>query len=312
MTEPSATQPLRPSCYRHPDRETYVRCVRCDRPICPDCMVEAPVGFQCVECVREGNRDLKQGRTISGGVIHKDPTLITKILVAINVIMFGLQYLTQDAVTRRFWMTGAEVAFYGDWWRLMTSAFLHAGVTHLLFNMVALWVVGDVVEPRLGRWRFLTVYLVSAFAGSVLSYVVDPINQPSVGASGAVFGLFGALFVLALRLRFDIRGIIALIVINIVIGFIPGWNINWRAHIGGLIAGAVVTAAMVYAPQRQRLAWSIGASVAVVALCIAAVVVRTNQLQTCVMENRPADCNTGIWGPSASSGVAPRSDVSRT
>ncbi len=299
MTEPSAAAPTPPTCYRHPDRETYIKCVRCDRPICPDCMVEAPVGFQCVECVREGNRDVKPGRTIAGATVHQDPILITKILVGINVAAFGLQQLLGDSFTTRYMMNGGAVAFNDEPWRLMTAAFLHANITHILFNMIALWVVGGVVEPRLGRWRYLTVYLVSALAGSVLSYVVDPFTSSSVGASGAVFGLFGALFVLLRRLRMDVTGVLAIIAINVVLGFLPGFNLNWRAHLGGLIAGTIVTAAMVYAPQRQRLWWSIGVSVAVVVLCVASTVVRTQQVNTCV-DQHPQNqlaCDTGIWGP---------------
>jgi membrane associated rhomboid family serine protease len=194
-------------------------------------------------------------------------------------------------------MSGGTVAFLGEWWRLITAAFLHASLTHLLLNMLALWVVGSVVEPRLGRWRYLTVYLVSALAGSVFSYLADPVSQASVGASGAVFGLFGSLFVLALRLRFDVRGILAIIAINAVIGFIPGFNINWRAHLGGLVAGALLTAAMVYAPQRHRLLISIGASVLIVVLCIAGTVFRTEQIQACVTEGQSFQaCDTSVWG----------------
>ena len=302
MSEPGAALPgpVPPTCYRHGDRETYVRCSRCDRPICPDCMIEAPVGFQCPECVREGNKELRQGRTIAGGAIHRDPVLITKILVGVNVFLFGLQFLSNDRVTTDYAMRGVNVAFEGEWWRLLTSAFLHVSVTHLLLNMLALWIVGGAIEPRLGRWRYLTVYLVSALAGSTLSYLVDPLSQPSVGASGAVFGLFGALFVLALRLRFDVRGVIALIAINVVIGFMPGFNINWRAHLGGLIAGTILTAVMVYTPQRHRLSLSIGASVLLVLICVLGTMARTDQARSCIESEQVfAPCDTGIWGPSA-------------
>ncbi|HVQ17675.1 MAG TPA: rhomboid family intramembrane serine protease, partial [Actinomycetes bacterium] len=216
-------------------------------------------------------------------------------LIGLNVVLYGLQFLSNDRVTSNFAMSGVFVAFLGEWWRLITAAFLHVSLTHLLFNMVALWVVGGIIEPRLGRWRYLTVYLVSALAGSVFSYIVDPISQVSVGASGAVFGLFGALFVLALRLRFDLRGILALIVINAVIGFLPGFNINWRAHLGGLVAGALLTAVMVYAPQRNRLALSIGASALMVLVCIGGTVARTHQIQSCVDRESFQRCDTGIW-----------------
>ena len=265
MTEDATADPnAPPTCYRHPNRETHVRCSRCDRPICPDCMVDAAVGFQCPDCVREGDRDVRVGSTLSGGTIHRDPALITKILVGLNVAVYVLQYLSDGAVNDRFEMIGLRVAFENDNYRLLSAAFLHASITHLLLNMLALWVVGSVVEQRLGRWRYLTVYLVSALAGSVFSYAVDPVFQRSVGASGAVFGLFGALFILALKLRFDVRGIITIIAINVVIGFIPGIGINWRAHLGGLVAGALLTAAMVYAPQRSRVVVSIAAAAVIV------------------------------------------------
>jgi membrane associated rhomboid family serine protease len=245
-------------------------------------MVAAAVGFQCPECVREGKATTRPTRTLAGGAVHGDPVLVTKILIAANVALFVLQYATNDRLTSRFAMQGFAVAVDGEWWRLVTSAFLHTGLTHLAFNMLALWFVGSAIEPRLGRWRYLTVYLLSALGGSVLSYAVDSPFQSSVGASGAVFGLFGALFVLMRRLRFDVGGIIGLIVVNVVIGFLPGLNINWRAHLGGLIVGTVLTAAMVYAPQRHRLGVAIGASFAVFALCVAVSTWRTDQINACL------------------------------
>jgi len=244
-------------------------------------MREAPVGFQCPECVAQAARTTKVGRTVAGGRVHGDPVLVTKVLLAVNVVLFLAQQVVGDSLTQRFWLMGAPVAA-GEWWRLMSSAFLHVSATHLLFNMLALWFVGSAIEPRLGRSRYLTVYLVSAFAGSALSYAVDPILSPSVGASGAVFGLFGAFFVLALRLRMDVRGVISIIAINLVIGFIPGTGINWRAHVGGLIAGTVLTAAMVYAPQAKRVAVAVGATAVIIAVCVGLTVWRTNEIQACV------------------------------
>ncbi|MEO8328459.1 MAG: rhomboid family intramembrane serine protease [Candidatus Nanopelagicales bacterium] len=262
--------------------------------------------------MREGNKDVRVGRTITGGTIHSDPALITKILVGINVAVYLAQYLSDGVVNDRFEMMGLRVAFDGDSYRLLTSAFLHASITHLLLNMLALWVVGSVVEPRLGRWRYLTVYLVSALAGSAFSYAVDSVFQRSVGASGAVFGLFGALFVLALRLRFDVRGIITIIAINVVIGFIPGFNINWRAHLGGLVAGALLTAAMVYAPQRNRVVISIVASAALIAVCVYATVWRSEQINACSnLELRSDQCGfrmPEVGAAAMSTGVIPTVD----
>jgi membrane associated rhomboid family serine protease len=274
-----------PTCYRHPDRETYITCSRCGRPICPDCMRDAAVGFQCPDCVADAARAVRQPRTISGGRLHRDPVLVTKVLVALNVVLYGLQQIWPDLTTRGA-LIGFPLAVGGEWYRLVSSAFLHVSLTHLLFNMLALWFVGAAIEPRLGRARYLTVYLVSALAGSVLSYAVDPINAISVGASGAVFGLFGALAILALRLRFDVRGVLAIIAINVVIGFVPGLNINWRAHLGGLIAGTLLTAAMVYAPQAYRVLVSVVATVLIVGLCVGVTVWRTDVIRQCATGER--------------------------
>ena len=270
-----------PTCYRHPERESHIRCTRCLRPICPDCMVSASVGFQCPECVHAAATQSRQARTISGGAIHRDAALVTKVLVAINVLIWLVNELLNGRLFTTFQMQGSAVALSDEWYRLVTSAFLHTGLTHLAFNMIALWFVGAEVERRLGRWRYLTVYLLSAMGGSVLSYVVDSPTLASVGASGAVFGVFGAFFVLAVKLKVDLGGVIALIVINVVIGFIPGLHINWRAHLGGLIVGALLTAVMVYAPQRTRFLWSAVASVLILGLLVAATVQRSNQIESC-------------------------------
>lgn len=245
-------------------------------------MVSAAVGFQCPSCVDEGRKTTRQAKNLAGGAIHGDPVLVTKVLIGINVALFMLQVATDDRVTNRFAMQGLAVAYDGEWWRLMTSAFLHTGVTHIALNMLALWLIGGAVEPRLGRWRYLAVYLLSALGGSVLSYAVDSPFQSSVGASGAVFGLFGALFVLMRRLRFDVGGLISIIVINVVIGFVPGLNINWRAHLGGLIVGTVLTAVMVYTPQTRRLLASAVASAVVLVVCVGVTVWRTGQINDCL------------------------------
>ncbi len=171
----------------------------------------------------------------------------------------------------------------GQWYRLITNAFLHEppgsglGILHILFNMWALIVVGPALERVLGRVRFLTVYLVSALGGSVLFYLIAAPTSPALGASGAIFGLFGAWFVLARRLRLDARQIVGLIVINLVISFaVPG--IAWQAHIGGLIAGAALTAAYVYAPRQNRALIQAAATVGMLVILIVGVVVRDHQL----------------------------------
>ncbi|HUW17553.1 MAG TPA: rhomboid family intramembrane serine protease [Actinomycetes bacterium] len=250
------------------------------------------MGFHCSECIQQSGRTVREGKTVAGGRIRRDPVRVTKILIAVNVALYALQYVSGGRVTQDFAMQGFAVAADGEYYRLVTAAFLHASLTHLGLNMLALWIVGGAVESRLGRWRYLTVYFVSALAGSVLSYAVDPAVQVSVGASGAVFGLFGAFAVMAYRLRIDVGGIIGIIAINVVIGFVPAFNINWRAHLGGLLAGAVLTMVMVFTPQRARTWASVAAAGLIVATCVGATVWRTDHIQACLNADKPiAQCD---------------------
>lgn len=265
-----------PVCYRHPDRETYVRCARCDRSICPNCMVSASVGFQCPECVQEGRRSTSLPRTVFGGRLAAREGLVSKGLLALIVVMFGLQSFV-PGVTDRFLLFPLAVAS-GEWWRLLTAAFLHAGIVHLLFNAYALFLVGPAVEAAFGRARFLTLYLLAALGGSAATYLFGAPTQGSLGASGAIFGLFGAMFVAARRTGYDVRPIAALIVLNLVISFVvPG--IDWRAHLGGLAAGAAVAAGFVAAHRARRPVLALAAAGAVLLVEVGMLVLRTGQLQ---------------------------------
>jgi membrane associated rhomboid family serine protease len=264
-----------PTCYRHPSRETYVRCTRCDRYICPDCMRSAAVGHQCVECVREGGRTVRRTRTVFGGRVSTTP-VVTYTLIAINVVVFLLQSAGRG-VEQRYALAASAVAADGQYERLLTSAFMHYGIAHLLLNMWALYVVGQPLEQWLGRIRFAALYGLSALGGSVMVYLFAAPNSLTAGASGAVFGLFGAIFVVAKRLNYDVRGIAVLIVLNLVITFtFPG--ISWQGHVGGLITGSALALAYAYAPRQSRTLVQVGASIAVAAAVVALVVFRTAQL----------------------------------
>ncbi|GAB3120052.1 rhomboid family intramembrane serine protease [Streptomyces calidiresistens] len=277
-------------CYRHPERETGIRCTRCERPICPDCMVDASVGYHCPECVRAAEASTRgsRPRTLAGGTVQADPRLVTKILLALNLVVFiGVlgagTPLVRDLAMLGYaragaWDTTTIGVAAGEWYRLLTSAFLHQQFWHIGFNMLALWFLGPNLEAALGRARFLTLYLLSALAGSTLSYLLAAPNQLSLGASGAIFGLFGAMAVLLRRLRYDMRPILVLLVINLVITFLPGLNIAWQAHLGGLIAGAVIAWAMVHAPRERRAPVQYGTCAAVALVLVVACVVRTLQL----------------------------------
>jgi membrane associated rhomboid family serine protease len=269
-----------PTCYRHPDRQTYVRCARCGRYICGECMRSAAVGHQCPECVNAGARAVRPVRTPFGGRAGATKPVVTYVLIAVNVLAFVLQTAMPE-LERELVLWAPGVAS-GEWWRLGTSAFLHYGITHLLFNMLALFYVGPPLEAALGRLRFGALYGLSALGGSVLVYLLSPLNTGTAGASGAVFGLFGATFVVAKRLNLDIRGIAAIIVLNLVFTFvyplISSQGISWQGHIGGLVTGAAVAAAYAYAPRERRNLIQGGVTAAVLVLLAALIWWRTGEL----------------------------------
>ncbi|WP_113702099.1 rhomboid family intramembrane serine protease [Nonomuraea lactucae] len=280
MTSQPPSQPLPPeqpaeavpTCYRHPGRETWVRCQRCERPICPDCMRDAAVGFQCPECVAEGNKGIRQARSTFGGSPVRAP-YVTWTLLVVNVLVFGGQYLTGGRLTAELamWPTGVAL---GDHYRLLTAAVVHDGAFHILFNSWALFVVGPYLERAFGHVRYLALYVLSALGGSVLSLWLDPLNQPTVGASGAIFGLFGAVFVVGRRLNMDVRGVAVLIGINLVLTFVvPG--ISWTGHVGGLVTGSAVAAALAYAPKKHRTLWQVMTLVGALAVLLALAYVRS-------------------------------------
>lgn len=244
-----------PTCYRHPDRQTYVRCTRCQRYICGECMRSAAVGHQCVECVNEGAKSIRQPRGQFGGRQHGEKPIVTYVLIAISVLAFVVQTTAPD-LERQLVLWPPAVALDGELWRLVTSAFLHYGITHLLFNMWALWVVGPPLEQVLGRLRYGALYGISALGGSVLVYLLSPVNSATAGASGAIFGLFGATFVVAKRLNLDVKWVLMLIGFNVaftlVVPLVSSQNISWQGHLGGLIAGGLMAAAFVYSPRKQR------------------------------------------------------------
>ncbi|HET6635431.1 MAG TPA: rhomboid family intramembrane serine protease [Streptomyces sp.] len=274
------------ACYRHPDRETGITCTRCERPICPDCMIQASVGFQCPECVRTGSGTghaprASRPRTLAGAFPAGDPRLVTKILIGLNVAVFILVRVVGERLTNDLAMVAqfphsavfppTEGVAEGEWYRLVTSVFLHWQPWHIILNMLALWFLGPPLESALGRLRFTGLYLLSGLGGSALSYLLADPAQGSLGASGAIFGLFGATAVLVRRLRYDMRPIIILLVINLVFTFT--WsNIAWQAHIGGLVVGAGIAYAMVHAPRKRRtLVQSAACGVALAAIVVVCV-----------------------------------------
>ncbi|WP_283139584.1 rhomboid family intramembrane serine protease [Rhizohabitans arisaemae] len=233
-------------------------------------MREAAVGHQCVECVHQGSRTVRQARTTFGGKVT-NRVFVTWTLLAVNVFAYVLEAANTVRVLNEFMMSAGHVAV-GQWWRLITGAFLHSpppSFWHILFNMWALYVIGPELERRLGSVRFAALYMISALGGSVAIYLF---GTTAVGASGAIFGLFAALFVVGRKLGYDIRGVAVLIGINVVITFIvPG--ISWQGHLGGLVTGALVAAIFAYAPAKNRNVIQFAATFAVFIVLVLLVVV---------------------------------------
>jgi membrane associated rhomboid family serine protease len=278
-------------CYRHGDRETYISCQRCGRPICPDCMHPASVGFQCPECVAEGNRTVRQPRTMAGGLVPAKVGVVTWGIVAINVVVFLLAQLRDESgfpyiEYQLSLLGGSAIAPSGElltgvsdggWWRLVSSMFLHTSIMHILFNMYALTIFGPMLEGALGRLRFIALYLVAGLGGSAVVYAFTAPNVPTLGASGAIYGLFGAAFAVFARRGLELRGLVMLMGINLAITFLVP-NISWQGHLGGLVTGAVLGYALAYAPRQRRTlvqAAAFGAALVVIAV---AIVARTLQL----------------------------------
>jgi len=297
MSEPDPPPAAEPSaggllaCYRHPGRETGVRCARCERPICPDCMVAASVGFQCPECVREGRKTLRQARTVYGGrttgsagqlsmlIIGLNVAgLLAKLAVGSNPVAFTGSSGTSTTLDDRFAGLPAKFDFNHEYYRFVTSMFLHTGVIHLALNCYAIYLLGPTIEGMLGRWRYLLLYFGSGIGGSALSYVC---NQGGEGASGAVFGVFAALYIFGRQQRRDTSMVAGLIVANLVFSFlVPG--IGYWAHIGGLLAGAAIAAGIAYAPQgRYRSVVQLSGAVLVALVVVALTVAGTREANRC-------------------------------
>ena len=265
-------------CYRHPGRETGVRCTRCERPVCPECRVDAAVGFQCLECVRGAavvspprSAPARVGRTDYGGPARADGALVTRWLIGANLAVWLLAFVGGDNFFYRLVMQGDAVAAGDQWYRMITSVFLHEpssfGILHIAMNMWSLWILGPYVESAVGRLRYLALYLLSGLGGSALLMLVNPVLVVA-GASGAIFGLLGAVVVIHRHRGFSLGPILAVLVVNLVATFSLGF-IAWQAHIGGLVVGALLALGFVHAPAtpaKRRDQWQAAAVVLVAAL----------------------------------------------
>jgi len=288
---PPAPVPTVEVCYRHPGEQTRVRCTRCGRPICPECMIQAPVGFQCPECVAEARREFKRGpgRALRGGVGVTQALLVVILGVfVLEVVKGGPEALfspSQQVLFDLGAMFPPAIAD-GQFWRLFTAMFLHYGLLHIAFNAYALWLFGRQVESAYGRTWMLLIYVVSGFLASVASYAFGPIQALGVGASGAIFGIFGAFIAYNYRRRHlalaaaNLRMAMTLILLNLLFAF--GFaRIDWRAHLGGLIAGFLAGyAAEGFGKGSQRQAVRVLGFAALIAVGVGLVVWRTNEIRS--------------------------------
>jgi membrane associated rhomboid family serine protease len=268
-------------CYRHPDRQSYILCQRCGRTVCAECQTQAAVGVHCPECVREARESAP--RTRPAAVTRMRASLrgssgvpvVTYTLIGINVLLWVLQLVTGGLVYQWFAYLATPDATAAEPWRMLTSAFLHSmsSPLHILFNMFSLYVFGPIIEQAVGRARFLALYLLAALGGSVAVLLINP-GVVVVGASGAVFGLLGAFFVIQRRLGGNSTQLVIVIGLNLVIGFVVP-NVAWEAHVGGLAVGAGVAALYMATRRRQQkpvqIAAVAGVAIALIAVTMAVV-----------------------------------------
>ncbi len=264
-------------CYRHPDRETGLSCSECGRPICHECMTPAPVGIRCPEHSGKPqgvHRATHAAARAATGVGTRRVNAVTMALIGLNVLVYAAELAlggnasgTNNTIFEHGALFGPLVAA-GDWWRLITSAFLHYGPLHLGMNMLSLYFVGSILEQVIGRWRYLLLYFVAGLAGAAGALVVTP-NSPTVGASGAIFGVLGALLVLERRGNIATGGqVLGLIILNLVFTFaIPGISIG--GHLGGLAAGLLLMLAYVHLRHSWQLSVAAAAVVTAAAIIVA-------------------------------------------
>jgi membrane associated rhomboid family serine protease len=247
-------------CYRHPDRQSFVLCQRCGRTICPECQTQAAVGVHCPECVRESRDSAPRTRPAvvtrtRAALLTRDAPLVTYAIIAICVVVFIAEALTgtgflggnglvENALIYRPWLTSVEP------WTMVTSLFAHASIIHIALNMFSLWVLGSQLEAMIGRGRYAALFLLSGIGGSVGVLLISP-GTPVLGASGAIFGLLGAYFVIARHLGANATQLIVVIGINLALGFVIS-GVAWQAHVGGLVFGGLIGLIFVRTRTRQR------------------------------------------------------------
>ena len=274
MVGVTSEQSVIPTCYRHPDRETRLACSNCDRPVCVDCVRSASVGQRCLECSKPSERTRVMGMDdVRRRADRLPPVTMTVLALSVGLFIVGAVVPGLTGILRAYLGQINEAITAGQLWRPVTAAFLHGDFMHIAFNMYALYLFGPPLERDVGSPAFAAMYVASAIAGGAAYYLLVPFGF-AVGASGAIFGLFGAFLVASYRGRHtqvgraSLRQLLILLGINLVIGFVPGLGIAWQAHLGGLLAGALIATAWTMPGVRGNPALRTAVAVAVGALAL--------------------------------------------
>lgn len=290
MTTPEFTSNRDNFCYRHPDRQSFVLCQRCMRTICPECQTQGPVGVICPECMKEQRKSQSPaqrkaqrrwgGRAVGAVAMagRSGKPVVTYALLAVTSLIGLLQLLPGIGAEITQQLLFAAAYLYPDLsgapfepWRLLTAVFAHGGFIHLGLNMLALWMLGQILEPLLGRGRFLALYLISGLGGSVAVALIDP-AAATVGASGAIFGLMVALLIIGRHVGANVTGILVVLAINFAFTFTMR-GIAWQAHVGGAVIGALIAFIYTRTRRREQRIWQIALLVAVTILLLVVVAI---------------------------------------
>jgi len=273
------------TCYRHPDRQSFVLCQRCGRTICPECQTPAAVGVHCPECVREQRAQFSANRRASGApsgltVARRRFAMLdqkaTVVIIVVSVAIWLLNQVTGGLVNG--WLAYYTPLVGTQPWRLVTGLFVHSSILHIAFNMFAVFVFGRILENLLGTWRFVALYLLAGLGGDLAVSWLTP-GTPVVGASGAIFGLFAAFFVIQRSLGYNSVQLLVVMGLNLVVGFLPGTNISWQAHVGGIVLGFITGFVFSRTRNVRRRGLQIGLLVAEAVVLVAGILAAYASLQ---------------------------------
>jgi membrane associated rhomboid family serine protease len=261
-------------CYRHPDRMTGISCQRCHRPICGECMNPASVGFQCPSCLASGRASVRAPRTAFGAILKPGGGTATKIVMGVLAIEWLLNLISGGLLDRLLVMSNQAI-YLGQFWRLITAALTSGTILGVLMNLLVLWIAGRAIESELGAWRFVALYLATGLGGATMLFVFGPYSSAGYGAASAVIGLLAANAIFKHKLREDIRADIGLFVLLILYSILIGFRgFGWLMLIGGIVVGALAGIVLAYAPRRNRTTVQVVGLLAVIMVCLVAIVVK--------------------------------------